>query len=104
MKPAFSYLRNYGFSSDYYVDDTLLLGAGYNLCAENTEKNLKTPKTAGFDFNYDKSALIPSRYINFLGFCRVIYHLPDVIRYRIYIQNASINWQLSSKVVVSWMS
>ena len=68
MKPVFSYLRSYGFRSVCYFDDTLLIGTDYNCCSDNLEKTLDTLKRTGFAINYDKSALIPSRYIIFLGF------------------------------------
>ena len=45
-----------------------MIGADYNCCADNIEKTLDVLKRTGLVINYDNSALIPSRYINFLGF------------------------------------
>lgn len=68
MKPVFSKLRNEGFFSVYYLDDSLLIGSNETDCKNNVHATTKLLTDAGFIINYDKSSFEPSCTINFLGF------------------------------------
>lgn len=68
LKPVFAYLRERGHSSVIYVDDSLLKGDSYQECLENIEITKQLLEDLGFYVHYDKSVLIPTRKIVFLGF------------------------------------
>ena len=68
LKPAFSTLRNKGFLSIIYVDDTLLLARSYNDCLENIRETNNLLEKLGFSIHEEKSVFIPTRKITFLGF------------------------------------
>jgi len=69
MKPIFAYLRSNGLLSTYYLDDSLLIGKDYNSCSRNIEITKQTLINAGFILNYQKSCLLPTTCITYLGFC-----------------------------------
>jgi len=68
MKPIFSKLRNQGFISVYYLDDTWLMGKTELDCGKNIEATCKLLKETGFLLNLEKSHMQPSQIVNFLGF------------------------------------
>lgn len=68
MKPVVSYLRSLGISNVNYLDDLLIFGASYQVCLYNTSIVLNLLKSLGFIINREKSVLIPTTYIKFLGF------------------------------------
>ena len=68
LKPVFAYLREQGYVSVIYVDDTLLSGDSYQECLENVQATLKLLQDLGFVIHPIKSVLIPTQCITFLGF------------------------------------
>ena len=68
LKPIFAKLRNEGFISVYYLDDTLLISKSYEDCMKNVEVTANIFSDAGFIINKEKSAMIPAQKIKILGF------------------------------------
>ena len=66
--PAFSYLREQGYTSVVYVDDTLLYGKTFNECMNNIFVTLECLQELGFIIHPTKSVLVPTQKITFLGF------------------------------------
>ena len=68
LKPVFSNLHKFGFSSLIYIDDTLLHGNTYEECKANVNETVKLLDKLGFTIHPSKSVLEPSQQISFLGF------------------------------------
>ena len=68
MKPVFSCLRERGYVSVIYVDDSLLYGDTFEECLENVIVTLQCLQELGFIIHSKKSVLIPTQIIEFLGF------------------------------------
>ena len=68
LKPLFSHLREMGYISIIYVDDTLLYGDTFEECLENVQVTLNMLQELGFVIHSVKSVLWPSQQITFLGF------------------------------------
>ena len=68
MKPVFSNLREKGYMSIIYVDDSLLYGDTFEECLENVIITLESLQELGFIIHSKKSVLIPTQIIEFLGF------------------------------------
>ena len=68
LKPIFSSMRSNGYCSVYYLDDSLLIGDTAEECLANVNLTARLLKEAGFFINENKSSLIPSQTIKFLGF------------------------------------
>lgn len=68
MKPVIQYLRNTGLLSTIYLDDILLFGETVESCLDNVQKTTNLLKKLGFEINYEKSSLTPSKECKFLGF------------------------------------
>lgn len=68
MKPVVQNLRNAGLLSTIYLDDILLFGESLESCRINVEESTKLLTRLGFEINYNKSSLNPSRLCKFLGF------------------------------------
>lgn len=68
LKPVFSTLRDKGFTSVVYLDDTYLQGNTYEECFDNITATKELLLRVGFVINYEKSVLIPTQELVFLGF------------------------------------
>jgi hypothetical protein len=68
LKPAFAYLRKHGHTSVVFIDDSWLKSAQYNDCIENIVATLSLLDKLGFTVHPEKSILIPTQRIVFLGF------------------------------------
>lgn len=68
MKPIVTYLRQQGFLSVVYIDDFLLLGDSHEECLRNVLETLKILEGTGFIVNGEKSVLVPSQRVQYLGF------------------------------------
>lgn len=68
LKPVFEKLRTLGYQSVRYLDDFLLFGQTFELCSENVQATQNLLKSLGFTVNYQKSELLPSKVIKYLGF------------------------------------
>ena len=68
LKPVYSTLRNLGHLSVAYIDDSYLQAATYELCVHNVIDTLSLFHQLGFVIHPDKSVLIPTQRLTFLGF------------------------------------
>ena len=68
MKPIFSYMRSQGISCFFYIDDSLNQDIDQETCMNNATMLLQMMEELGFYINFEKSALHPSRRIQYLGF------------------------------------
>ena len=68
LKPVFAYLRELGFESVIYVDDSLLQGETIEECLDNIRATLDSLQELGFVIHPEKSVLHPTQVITFLGF------------------------------------
>ena len=68
LKPAFSYLREIGYLSVVYVDDSYLQGETFEECLQNITETVKLLQSLGFTINPEKSVVKPTQKLTFLGF------------------------------------
>ena len=68
LKPVFATLREQGYESVIYVDDSLLQGDTYQECLDNIKATLRCLQSLGFVIHPTKSVLHPTQEIVFLGF------------------------------------
>jgi hypothetical protein len=68
MKPVFSTLRKMGHANVGYIDDTLLQSETFNECVENVQDTVELFDSLGCTYHPDKSVVIPTQEIAFLGF------------------------------------
>ena len=68
LTPPFKYLRSKGHLSVKYNDDSLLLGETFKICFKNIRATNALLRELGFTIHPEKSALIPTQQIIFLGF------------------------------------
>ena len=68
LKPIFSTLRELGYESVIYVDDSLLQGDTARECLDNVLATLDALQQLGFIVHHSKSTFIPTQRIEFLGF------------------------------------
>ena len=68
LKPPFAVLREQGYLSVIYVDDTLLCGETQDECLENIKQTVALLQYLGFTIHPEKSVLLPTQIIEFLGF------------------------------------
>jgi len=71
LKPPFAHLRSMNLDSVVYVDDNLLLGRDKESCQHNISTTVSLLKKLGFTIHVDKSVLVPSQEITFLGRKRI---------------------------------
>ncbi len=83
MRPVFATLREKGYSITSYINDTLISNttrSGCLACIQDTVKLL----SLGFYINEDKSVLVPTKYIEYLG------NIIDTDRMKIYLPECRI--------------
>ena len=68
LKPVYSTLRNLGNLTVAYIDDSYLSADTYELCVHNVIDTLSLFHQLGFVMHPDKSVLIPTQRLTFLGF------------------------------------
>ncbi len=68
LKPVYSTLRRMGHIISGYIDDSYLQGDTYDECAQNVQDSSKLLTDLGFLTHPDKSVLIPTQVLVFLGF------------------------------------
>ena len=79
MKPVYARLRSDGHVSTGFIDDSLLGGSTYEKCLENIHATSNLMTSLGFLLNLDKSVLIPTQVITYLG------HVIDSHRMIVYL-------------------
>ena len=68
LTPPFKYLRSKGHLSVKYIDDSLLLGETFEICLNNIRDTVPLLRELGFTIHPEKSVLVPTQQIIFLGF------------------------------------
>ena len=68
LKPPFAALRENGHESVIFVDDSLLIVDTHEECYDNILAKLILLQDLGFVIHSDKSVLIPTQKLTFLGF------------------------------------
>lgn len=68
LKPVVGYLRKQGYISVYFLDDTLLIGTTLQECQDNVDVTVSLFKQLGLRINEEKSVLVPTTRVKFLGF------------------------------------
>ena len=68
LKVPFAYLRKNGHSSVVYIDDTYLQGDSPEDCERNIHNTAKLLWDLRFSIHPDKSVLMPTQKLEFLGF------------------------------------
>lgn len=67
MKPVYAKLRNDGHICTGFIDDSLLGGNTHEECEQNVQETTALMTTLGFMINVEKSVLIPTHKISYLG-------------------------------------
>lgn len=67
LKPVFAKLRAEGHISSAYIDDSCLQGTSYEKCLYNITDTVKLMDSLGLTIQPEKSVLIPTQQIVFLG-------------------------------------
>lgn len=68
LKPVYSTLRQMGHTNVGYIDDSYLQGPSFNDCSNNVQDTVHLFTKVGFLLNQEKSILVPSHELTFLGF------------------------------------
>ena len=68
LKPPFSILRSHGYLSVVFVDDSYLQGHTFSTCKDNVNATVDLLQFLGFTIHPEKSVLVPTQEIEFLGF------------------------------------
>ena len=68
LKPVAAFLRKRGVHMILYLDDFLILGSTYQEAQSHTAMAVSLLESLGFTVNLEKSCLIPTKIITFLGF------------------------------------
>ena len=68
LKKPFGFLRQRGYTSVVYVDDSYLQGDTFQHCLKNITLTVYLLRSLGFTIHPEKSVLIPTQKLKFLGF------------------------------------
>jgi hypothetical protein len=68
MKPVVAQLRKQGIRLIIYLDDILIMAETETLANQHAQTTCNLLEALGFVINYQKSTLIPSKKMEFLGF------------------------------------
>ena len=68
LKPVFSLLRQQGHISVAYIDDSWLMADNFAQCTKNVIDTISSLDKVGFVIHPEKSVLLPTQIITFLGF------------------------------------
>ncbi|XP_068757998.1 uncharacterized protein [Montipora capricornis] len=68
LKPVFSLLRQQGRISVEYIDDSWLMADNFSQCTKNVFYTISLLDKVGFVIHPEKSVLLPTQIITFLGF------------------------------------
>jgi ribonuclease HI len=67
LKPVYAKLRSMGYVNSGFIDDSLLCGDSKQECTQNVLATTNLMTNVGFMINEEKSVLIPTRKIQYLG-------------------------------------
>ncbi|XP_052694156.1 uncharacterized protein LOC128172399 isoform X2 [Crassostrea angulata] len=84
MKPIFAFIRQQGISSFYYIDDSLIQANHFAKCERDAKFLVNLLESLGFVVNREKSVLIPSQEIHYLG------HIIDSVKFKVYLPDEKV--------------
>ena len=67
LQPVVAWLRGQGIRFIIYLDDILIMASSVELVKQHKQITIRLLESLGFLINYDKSMLIPTQKIQFLG-------------------------------------
>lgn len=67
MKPVFAALREKGHRITSFIDDTLICNSSRRGCLDSLHDTLQCLRQLGFHINLEKSVLVPTQTIEYLG-------------------------------------
>ena len=67
LKPVVAWLRGQGIRLIIYLDDILIMASSVELVKQHKQITIRLLESLGFLINYDKSMVIPTQKIQFLG-------------------------------------
>lgn len=67
MKPIFAKLREMGHVITSFIDDTLISHSSFEGCSQSVHTTVEFLRKMGFYINEDKSVLIPTKCLEYLG-------------------------------------
>lgn len=67
MKPVFATLREWGYTITSYLDDTLICNSSLTGCYDCLLNTVQLLRKLGFCINEEKSILVPTKRIEYLG-------------------------------------
>lgn len=67
MKPVFATLRQRGYTITSYIDDSLICNSSLSGCYDCLHGTMQLLRKLGFCINEDKSILVPTKRIEYLG-------------------------------------
>ena len=68
LKPIFGNFRQINIRCCYYIDDSLNMNRGFDICEQNTVTMITVLESLRFTINEKKSVLVPTQRITFFGF------------------------------------
>ena len=68
LKPIYAHLHSVGHVSMEHIDDSFLVGYTRSACEQNIQDTVKCFDSLGFVIHPEKSVLIPTQELEFLGF------------------------------------
>ncbi len=68
LKPVLATLRTQGYIVSAFIDDIIIMDSSFDACIEATIATIKLLDALGFVINVKKSAFIPEKCIQYLGF------------------------------------
>ena len=68
LKPPFPILKSHGYLSVVFFDDSYLQGHTFCTCEDNVNATVDLLQFLGFIIHPEKSILVPTQEIEFLGF------------------------------------
>lgn len=84
MKPVVACLRREGIMVVVYLDDFLLIADSISAATAHVARSIDLLQRLGYTVNFDKSALVPSQRVTFLGYnidsTSMLLSVPDVKR------------------------
>jgi hypothetical protein len=98
MKPVLKYLRSKMMVNVSYLDDCLIIGQTFIETEKSTDEIVRLYKRLGLLVNFDKSVLLPTTLVKFLGFIidsvEIKLQLPDkkrdklIAKYRRFLKSS----------------
>ena len=96
IKPVFAALRKIGHSNVANVDDSLLQSDSYEQCMPNIKDTMELVDAVGLTTHPEKSIIIPTQCIEFVGFLSTVRLAPRKVQKCIEMATATLNAKVIS--------